>query len=66
MAINAVIAWRLPVLPLLGWDTPELPAQKLFCDIEIQVLEDYAQERGLQPPENLGRGVLALAGMGGT
>ena len=54
VTINAVIAWRLTVMTLLGRDTPELPAETLFTEIEIAALEDHAQDRRLVPPVNLG------------
>ena len=45
VTINAVIAWRLTAMTLLGRDTPELPADILFSDIEIIALEDFAKDR---------------------
>ena len=51
VAINALIAWRLAALTLLGRDTPELPAETLFTEIELAVLEDFARERRLQRPQ---------------
>ena len=65
MTINAVIAWRLAAMTLLGRDTPELPAGTLFSDIEIAALEDFAQDRKLPPPDNVGRAVLTMAMLGG-
>ena len=65
LAINAVIAWCLLLLTLLGRDTPELPADLLFSEIEIRLLEDFAQLRRLDRPDNLGKAVLAVAMMGG-
>ena len=65
VTINALIAWRLTAMTLLGRDTPELPAETLFTEIELAVLEDFAQERRLERPDNLGRAVLTLAMMGG-
>jgi hypothetical protein len=38
IAINLVIAWRIMLLTLLGRQCPELAAEVLFSDIEIQVL----------------------------
>ena len=61
----AVIAWRLTAMTLLGRDTPELPADILFSDIEIIALEDFAKDRKLPPPDNLGRAVLTMAMLGG-
>ena len=65
VTINAVIAWRLMAMTLLGRDTPELPAETLFSDIEIAALEDFAQDRKLSPPDNIGRAVLTTAMLGG-
>ena len=66
VTINAVIAWRLAAMTLLGRDTPELPAETLFSEIEIAALEDFARDRRLAPPDNLGRAVLTLAMLGGN
>ena len=65
VTINAVIAWRLMAMTLLGRDTPELPAETLFSDIEIAALEDFAKDRKLPPPDNIGRAVLTTAMLGG-
>ena len=65
VTIKAVIAWRLTAMTLLGRDTPELPPETLFTDIEINALEDFAQDRKLAPPDNLGRAVLTMAILGG-
>ena len=43
VTIKAVIAWRLMAMTLLGRGAPELPAETLFSDIEIAVLEDFAK-----------------------
>ncbi len=37
----------------------------LFSDIEIIALEDFAKDRKLPPPDNLGRAVLTMAMLGG-
>ena len=65
VTINAVIAWWLTLMTLLGRDTPELPADTLFTEIELAALEDFAQDRRQLPPDNLGRAVLTLAMLGG-
>ena len=44
IAINAVIAWRIMLMTLLGRKTPELPADVLFSDIEIEVLRRLAKK----------------------
>ena len=53
VAINAVIAWRLHLMVQPGRETPELPAETLFSEIEIRVLNDFARERAEPPPPNL-------------
>ena len=64
-AINAVIGWRLHLMVLLGRETPELPAETMFSDIELRVLHDFAQERGKPRPTDVGEAVLLVAVMGG-
>ena len=44
IAINLVIAWRIMLMTLLGRETPELPPEVLFSDIELQVLRAYAKK----------------------
>jgi hypothetical protein len=46
IAINLVIAWRIMLMTLLGRETPELPPEVLFSDIEVQVLSAYAKKNG--------------------
>ena len=65
VTIKAVIAWRLTVMTLLGRDTPGLPPGTLFSELEIAVLEDFATDSGLPPPDNLGRAVRTTAQLGG-
>ena len=52
VTINAIIAWRLATLTLLGRETPELPAETMYSKVEIAALCDFAITRGLPlPPE---------------
>jgi len=44
IAINVVIAWRIMLMTLLGRQSPELPAQVLFTDLEVEVLQAYAKK----------------------
>ena len=44
IAINLVIAWRIMLMTLLGRETPDLPAEVLFSDLEIKVLRAYAKK----------------------
>lgn len=45
IAINLVIAWRIMLMTLLGRETPGLPAEVLFSDVELQTLKAYAKKR---------------------
>ena len=65
VTINAVIAWRLTAMTMMGRETPELPADILFSDIEIMALKDFATDRKLPAPDNLGLAVLTMAMLGG-
>jgi hypothetical protein len=41
---SLVIAWRIMLMTLLGRETPELPAEILFSDIELRTLGAYAKK----------------------
>ena len=45
IAINIVIAWRIMLMTHMGRETPELPAEVLFSDVEIEVLQAYAKKK---------------------
>lgn len=55
IAFNLVIAWRIMLLTLLGRQAPELPADVLFSDIEIEVLQAYAKKTASIRPYCLAR-----------
>ena len=63
--IDAVIAWRIMLMTLLGREVPECPAELMFTDSEIHFLEDYANNFGLGTPRNLAAAVLLVAILGG-
>ena len=65
IAINLVIAWRIMLMTLLGRETPGLPAEVLFSDVELQTLRAYAKKKGLKPPVLLGEAVRMVAKIGG-
>lgn len=50
IAINLVIAWRIMLMTLLGRETPDLPPEVLFSDIELQVLHAYAKKNASRRP----------------
>ena len=65
IAINLVIAWRIMLMTLLGRETPELPAEVLFSDIELRTLKAYAKKKGVKPPVLLGEAIILVAKIGG-
>jgi hypothetical protein len=65
IAINLVIAWRIMLMTLMGRETPELPAEVLFSDIELRTLRAYSKKNGLNPPSLLGEAVRLVAKIGG-
>ena len=65
IAINMVIAWRIMLMTLLGRECPELPAEVLFSDIEIEVLSADAVKKNIDPPTQLGQAVRLVASLGG-
>ncbi len=48
IGINLVIAWRIMLMTLLGRQCPELLAEVLFSDLEIEVLAAYAKKKTSQ------------------
>ena len=78
VTLNAVIAWRLAALTLMGRHTPELAAEKMFSRSELAMLMDFAgelqlelasQQQGTGPPDlaavSLGEALLLVARLGG-
>ena len=65
ITMHLVVAWRIMLMTLLGRESPELPAELLFSDVEIEVLKAYARRQRLKAPENLGAIVRLVARLGG-
>ena len=65
IAINAVIAWRIMVMTLLGRQVPDCEPQLMFTDQELGFLRDYAHQYALKAPERLGDAVRLVAHLGG-
>ena len=68
IAINLVIAWRIMLMTLLGREQPELSAEVLFSDLEIEVLAAYQKKDRTRPTEpliQLGNAVRLVAQIGG-
>jgi len=49
IAIDLVIAWRIMLLTLLGRETPDLPAEVFFSEIELRTLGAYAKKNACRP-----------------
>ena len=49
IAIDAVIAWRIMLLALLGREVPELPCEALFNPVECDVPGLPAKKKGPKP-----------------
>ena len=62
--VRRAIAWRIMLMTLLGRETPELPAEVLFSDIELPTLRAYAKKR-LKTPVLLGDAVRMVSKIGG-
>ncbi|MBC8550078.1 MAG: IS4 family transposase [Candidatus Brocadiales bacterium] len=66
IAINMVIAWRIMLMTLLGRECPDLPAELLFSDIEIEVLTAKAEKKKkINAPIKLGDAVQLVAALAG-
>jgi len=52
VAINMIVAWRIMLMTLLGRDTPSLPAEIMFSDLEIKVLNAYAKKKVIALPKH--------------
>jgi hypothetical protein len=65
IGINLVIAWRIMLMTLLGRECPELPAEVLFSDLEIEVLKAYAVKKKRTAPTQLGEAIRLVAQIGG-
>ena len=65
IAINAVIAWRIMVMTLLGREVPDCGADLLFTDHELNFLRHYAAKSRLNTPDTLGNAVRLVAHLGG-
>lgn len=65
IAIRAVIAWRIMLMTLQGRETPEAPADLFFSDIELQVLESFAESIKMPLPTCLNNAVRLVAKLGG-
>ena len=66
IAISMVVAWRIMLMTLMSREVPELPADVLFTELEIETLRRYAKKKALKEPENLGETVDLMARLGGS
>lgn len=64
IAIDAVIAWRIMLLSLLGREVPELPCDILFDRYECRVLELLSKKK-TESKLSLGEAITLIARLGG-
>ncbi len=65
IAINAVIAWRIMLMTLLGRQVPDCDPDLMFTDAELNFLGDYARKHAMATPQRLGDAVAVVAHLGG-
>ena len=65
VAINAVIAWHIMLMTLLGRQVPDCDPELMFTDAELGFLRDYARKHGLAEPRRLGDATALVAHLGG-
>ncbi len=65
ITIKAVIAWRLLAMLMMGRETPKLPPEVLFSDLEIRILKDVARGCKRPPPDHLGNFLQIMTMLGG-
>jgi hypothetical protein len=68
IVIDAVIAWRIQLMTLLGREVPDLPCDVFFDEWEVKVLgaiEAEKGKRGEKPPFTLGQAIILVANLGG-
>ncbi len=65
IAINAVIAWRIMVMTLLGRQVPDCDPKLMFSDEELSFLKHYALALKMKLPNELGNAVRLVAELGG-
>ena len=53
------------LLAMLGRETPDIPAEAVFSDAELDVLRDFCWDRRLPAPHTFGAAMHALAVLGG-
>ncbi len=67
IAINAVIAWRIMLMTLLGRRVPDCDPDLMFTDAELGFLRDYARKHDPDPGNQImwtGYNRLAIAVIG--
>jgi hypothetical protein len=68
IAIDAVLAWRIQLLTLLGREVPDLPCNVFFDEWEVKVLDALKKKEGKDRsgiPLSLGEAIILVAKQGG-
>ena len=70
IASHLVLGWRIMQMTLLGLASPDLPAERLFSNLEIEVRQAYAKQdestKRIDKPTRLGDAVGIADRLGGT
>lgn len=68
IVIDAVIAWRIQLMTLLGREVPDLPCEVFFDQWDVKILEEIEAREGRRakkPPFTLGQAIILVAKLGG-
>ena len=65
-AIHLVLGWRIMQMTLLAQASPDLPAERLFSNLETEVRQGLRETRRIDKPTRLGDAVGIVARLGGT
>jgi hypothetical protein len=68
IAIDAILAWRIQLLTLLGREVPDLPCNVFFDEWEVKVLDALKKKDGKDKsgtPPTLGEAIILVAKQGG-
>jgi len=65
IAVFCIIAWRVYWLTMVNRTNPKTPAEAVFTETEIAILNHLADDRRQSPPKDVARYLLAVARLGG-
>jgi hypothetical protein len=65
IAVLCIIAWRVFWMTMVNRTNPQTPADKVFTETEIAIINRLCGESKATPPKNVAHYVLAVARLGG-